>query len=187
VPSGKVIEMTRYGKRPPVVCVVGASGVGKTTLLEKLIPELRRRGVKVATVKHDVHGFQMDRPGKDSWRHKQAGAAITLISSPFQIGMVRDVDHDHSLDELSWLTSSVDIVLTEGYKREQEPKIEVFRPEVRNQPLCKDDSSLFAMVSDAEVETEVPRYSPQDAVGLAELIITRFGLKSRPPGAVSAA
>ena len=88
---------------PPIVSIVGPSGVGKTTLLERLIPELTGRGYRVGTIKHDVHGFEIDQPGKDSWRHKHAGAQVTVISSPNQIGMVMDVDHDHHLEELKRL------------------------------------------------------------------------------------
>nr|NIR17513.1 molybdopterin-guanine dinucleotide biosynthesis protein B [Desulfobacterales bacterium]NIW15817.1 molybdopterin-guanine dinucleotide biosynthesis protein B [Candidatus Bathyarchaeota archaeon] len=113
-------------ENPAIVSIVGKSGSGKTTLLEKLIPELTGMGLKVGTIKHDVHGFEIDHPGKDSWRHKQAGSRITIISSPQRIGMVMDVDHDHTLDELASFFSGVDIILTEGYKRENKPKIEIF-------------------------------------------------------------
>ena len=108
----------------PIISIVGASGAGKTTLLEKLIPALSRRGYKTGTIKHDIHGFEIDRPGKDSWRHKHAGASSTIISSPFQIGMVMDVDHDHGLDELAPFLANVDVILTEGYKREYKAKFE---------------------------------------------------------------
>ncbi|UCF95758.1 MAG: molybdopterin-guanine dinucleotide biosynthesis protein B, partial [Desulfobacterales bacterium] len=84
------LNLTRRKAVPPIVSTVGYSGSGKTTLLEKLIAELKQRGFRVGTIKHDVHGFEMDRPGKDSWRHKQAGASVTVISSPYQIGMVKD-------------------------------------------------------------------------------------------------
>ena len=107
--------MTEKTPDPPIVCIVGSSGAGKTTLLEKLIPELTCRGIKVGTVKHDVHGFEIDKPGKDSYRHKQAGAVVTIISSPKRIGMVMDTDHDLDLGELLPFYSGVDIVLTEGY------------------------------------------------------------------------
>jgi molybdopterin-guanine dinucleotide biosynthesis protein B len=122
-------------ENPAMVSIVGKSGSGKTTLLEKLIPELRGMGLKVGTIKHDVHGFEIDHPGKDSWRHKQAGSRITIISSPQRIGMVMDVDHDHTLDELASFFSGVDIVLTEGYKRENKPKIEIFRREAHTEPV----------------------------------------------------
>ena len=105
----------------PIISVVGFSGTGKTSLLEKLIAELTQRGFRVGTVKHHPHTFEMDQPGKDSWRHKRAGSRIALISSPSQIGMVMAVDHDYNLDELSYFFSHVDIVLAEGYKRGDNP------------------------------------------------------------------
>ena len=160
----------------PIISIVGASGAGKTTLLEKLIPALSRRGYRTGTIKHDVHGFEIDRPGKDSWRHKHAGASSTIISSPFQIGMVMDVDHDHGLDELAPLLANVDVILTEGYKREYKAKLEVFRPEVLAEPLCKDDDHLVALISDAPVELGVPRFSTDDVEGLADFLIIHFDL-----------
>ena len=81
----------------PIVSIVGKSDSGKTTLIEKLLPELGRRGYRVATVKHDVHGFEVDREGKDSWRHKKAGAHTVVISSPLKVAVIRDVDHDAEL------------------------------------------------------------------------------------------
>lgn len=163
---------------PPIISIVGFSGAGKTTLLEKLIPELTKRGYNVGTIKHDVHGFEMDRPGKDSWRHKQAGAVATIISSPCQIGMVMDVEHDHTLDELVSLISYVHVILTEGYKREDKSKLEVFRPEVCKEPLCKNDEHLVALISDAPVDIEVPRFSMEDIAGLADFLISHFNLSS---------
>ena len=162
---------------PSIISFVGSSGSGKTTLIEKLIPALIRLGFKVGTIKHDVHGFEMDKPGKDSWRHKQAGAAVSMISSPFQIGMVMDVDHDHSPEELSWFLSGVDIILTEGYKRKGRAKVEVFRPDGRGQePLCTNDENLIALVSDTPVDLGVPRFPLNDIAGLADFLITRLEL-----------
>jgi molybdopterin-guanine dinucleotide biosynthesis protein B len=158
----------------PIIAVVGRSGAGKTTLLEKLIPELKQRGLRIGTVKHDVHGFEMDKPGKDTWRHKEAGALTTLISSPFQIGMVRDVDHDHALDELAPLFKDVDLILAEGYKRSKKPKIEIFRPEVHQEPLCRGDDHLIALVSDMVLDLGVPRFSLDDTPGLAEFLSRRL-------------
>jgi molybdopterin-guanine dinucleotide biosynthesis protein B len=163
-------------KNPPLVSIIGSSGVGKTTLLEKLIPELVRRGQKVGTIKHDVHGFEMDRPGKDSWRHKRAGASITVISSPNQVGMVMDVDHDHHPEELKKLFQSADIILTEGYKRQGKLKIEVFRPEVHNEPVCRNDKRLLALVSSVPLDLGVPRFSMDDVTGLADFLIRHFHL-----------
>jgi molybdopterin-guanine dinucleotide biosynthesis protein B len=164
------------GPTPPIVSVVGYSGSGKTTFIVKLVPELTRRGIRVGTIKHDVHGFQMDKPGKDSWRHKQAGAAMTVISSPVQIGMVRDVDHEHSLDELLSLFSGVDLIVTEGYKRGDKPKLEIFRSDMQTEPLCTGDETLLALITDTNVDVGVPRFATNDARRVAEFLIQRFNL-----------
>lgn len=165
---------------PPVVAVVGYSGVGKTTYLEKLILSLTQMGLNVGTIKHDVHGFEMDKPGKDTWRHKKAGARTTLISSPFQIGMVRDVDHDHSLDELATLLTGMDFILAEGFKRSSVPKLEIYRPEAYKDPICRNDQNLLALISDAPLDLGVPRFSLDDVDGVADFLIRRFKV---PPNA----
>jgi molybdopterin-guanine dinucleotide biosynthesis protein B len=163
-------------ENPAIVSIVGKSGSGKTTLLEKLIPELTGMGLKVGTIKHDVHGFEIDHPGKDSWRHKQAGSVITIISSPQRIGMVMDVDHDRTLDELASFFSGVDIILTEGYKRENKPKIEVFRREAHAEPLCRDDNNLIALMTNADVDLGVPRFALHNIEGLAHFLSGHFKL-----------
>jgi molybdopterin-guanine dinucleotide biosynthesis protein B len=160
----------------PLVCIVGFSGAGKTTVTVGLVGALKQRGLRVGTIKHDVHGFEMDRPGKDSWRHKQAGASATIISSPAQIGMVMDVDHDHHPLELVPLLGEMDIVLVEGFKRADLPKIEVFRSENEKPPACQNDRGLLAVVSDAKLGWSVPRYAANDFEGLAELILEHFRL-----------
>src|SRR3972149_11227924 len=110
----------------PVVGVVGKSNVGKTTFLEKLIAELTRRGWRVGTIKHDAHGFDIDKPGKDSWRHAQAGSRAVAISSPEKVAVIKQVSREVTLDELASLVAGEgDIVLCEGYKRSEQPKIEV--------------------------------------------------------------
>ncbi|KPK25703.1 MAG: molybdopterin-guanine dinucleotide biosynthesis protein MobB [Nitrospira bacterium SG8_3] len=164
-------------ENPAIVSIVGKSGSGKTTLLEKLIPELTGMGLKVGTIKHDVHGFEIDHPGKDSWRHKQAGSRITIISSPQRIGMVMEVDHDHTLDELASFFSGVDLVLTEGYKRENKPKIEIFRREAHTEPLCTNDSNLIALMTNADVDLGVPRFTLEDIEGLARFLTGHFNLR----------
>ena len=163
-------------KAPPIVSVVGHSGSGKTTFLEKLIPEIKKRGLKVGTIKHDVHGFDMDKPGKDSWRHKQAGASTTIISSPHQIGMVMDVDYDHKPAELLPLFKGMDIVLAEGYKRGKTPKIEIFRPETSKEPLCKNDEHVLALISDSRVDLDIPRFSTKDIQKMVDFLIAYFNL-----------
>ena len=161
----------------PVITVIGKSKSGKTTLIEGLIHEFKRRGYRVGTVKHHSHaGFDIDKPGKDSWRHKKAGAAVSIISSPYQIGMVRDVDHDHNPEELSPFLPDLDIILTEGYKQKGKVKLEVFRPEVNKEPLCRGDELLIAVVSDTSINLGVPQFPTKDIKGLADFLITRFDL-----------
>ena len=145
--------------------------------MEKLIKELRGMGIKVGTIKHHKGPFEMDSPGKDSWRHKQAGSVTALISSPSGIGMVSDVDHDYTLEELVLYFPGVDIILCEGYKRARVPKIEIFRPEVHERPFCLKDGSLRALVSDADLDLGVPRFPLSDTKGLAEFLCEHFGLE----------
>ncbi|MFC1863388.1 molybdopterin-guanine dinucleotide biosynthesis protein B [Thermodesulfobacteriota bacterium] len=161
----------------PVVTLVGKSGTGKTTFLEKLLPALKERGLRIGTIKHDVHGFELDHPGKDSWRHKQAGADTTVISSPKQIGMVRDVDHDHTVSELIPIFSNMDLVIVEGFKKEKNPKVEIFRSEVSREPLCSSDENLIALVSDKNLDLGVPRFDLEDVQGLADFLIDFFKLR----------
>ena len=169
-PAGK----TGISGGPAVLCVVGFSGSGKTTVTVGLIEALRHRGLQVGTIKHDVHGFEMDQPGKDSWRHKQAGAATTIITSPKQIGMVMDVDHDHQPLELLPLMAGMDIVLVEGFKRADLPKIEVFRADNGKPPACKGDPNLVAVVSRAPLKWGIPCFLPDNFEGIADLICQQF-------------
>jgi molybdopterin-guanine dinucleotide biosynthesis protein B len=155
----------------PIVSIVGKSDSGKTTLIERLVPELNRRGYRVATVKHDVHGFEVDREGKDSWRHKKAGAHTVVISSPLKVAMIRDVDHDADLNEIrDRYIRDVDLVLSEGFKRNNQPKIEVFRKEKHRNLLCTKEDNLLAIASDHPFNLGVPCLDLNDADGLVDLI-----------------
>ena len=168
--------MNNPGGLPPLVCFVGRSNSGKTTLIEKLLPSLNRLGIRTGTIKHDVHGFDIDKPGKDSWRHKEAGAHRTIISSPAKLALVQDTDHDFTLDELVVFFKGLDLVLAEGYKREQKPKIEIFRPEADERPLFGGNETLIALVSDTETDLGVPVFGLEDIDGLAEFIRKYFRL-----------
>ena len=172
----KPIIRKKWETEPRIVSIVGYSGTGKTTLLERLIPEFVGLGYRIGTIKHDAHEFEMDRPGKDSWRHKRAGASTTIISSHQQIGMVADVDHDYHPEELKKYIQDVDIILAEGYKRGDRPKLEVFRPEVHGEPICRGDKSLIALVSDVPVDLGVPRFTTSDSRGLVRFLIRYFDL-----------
>ena len=159
----------------PIVSIVGRSNTGKTTLIEKLIPELKGRGYRVATIKHNIHGFDIDHKGKDSWRHRAAGAQATLIASPHSIALIEDVDRDLELEELrDRYIDNVDIILSEGFKKNSHPKIEIVRTELKHDPLCIKEDNLIAVASDQLQEMGVPCLDINDVRGLADLIEEKF-------------
>jgi molybdopterin-guanine dinucleotide biosynthesis protein B len=153
----------------PVISIVGRSNCGKTTYLEKLIAEMKRRGYKVATIKHDVHGFDIDKPGKDTWRHAQAGADVVCISSPWKMAMIKKVEQELLLDEVAGLIDGVDIIFTEGYKRESKRKIEIFRQEACDAPLCLKEE-LLAVASDMVIYEGVPHFDLEDPAPMADFL-----------------
>lgn len=155
------------------IAVVGKSKSGKTTLIERLIPELKKRGYRVGSVKHAHHGFEIDKKGKDSYRHRAAGADVVVVASPDEIAMIRKVKTD-TLDNLEIFFSDMDLVLVEGYKRTGKPKIEVFDPRSHAEPLGLDKTEMVAFVSDAAVEVDVPRYRTDQIAELCDLIERRY-------------
>lgn len=161
-------EVTQMGT-VPVVSVVGKSNVGKTTLIEKLLPELKRRGYRVATVKHDAHQFELDQPGKDTWRHAQAGSDCVVIASRDKMATIERLENELSLDEIIARLPPVDIVLTEGYKRQGKPKIEVSRREMGSQLLCTSDQ-LICLATDQPFSLGVPEFDINDAAGIVTLL-----------------
>ncbi len=163
----------------PVVSVVGKSDSGKTTLMERLIRTLAERGYRVGSVKHHVHDFDIDVPGKDSWRHARAGAAVTLVSSPSKLGMTRVMDHEATLEELVAYAGDIDILLTEGFRRAGSVRIEVSR-RARSTELVCETTELFALVTDnPDLEVgDVPVFGLDDAEGLSDLVESTF-LRSR--------
>lgn len=159
----------------PIVTIVGKSDSGKTTLVEKIVPELIRRGYRVTTVKHDLHGFEIDREGKDSWRHKQAGAQGVIISSPQKIALIRDVDKDMSLEELrDAFGGNADLILAEGFKKDIQPKIEVFRKEEHQELLCTEEDNLVAIASNRPFDIGIPCLDIDDVKGIVDLIESKF-------------
>ncbi len=175
----RFLESNPVCGQPPMVGIAGFSGSGKTTVTVGLVAEFKRRGLRVATIKHDVHGFEMDRPGKDSWRHKQAGASATIVTSPDKIGMVMDADHDHQPGELLPLLAGMDLVLVEGFKRAWLAKIEVYRLETGKPPACRYDPNLIAVVSDTLLDWGVPRFGSRDFSAIADFMEARFDLAGR--------
>ncbi|MBI3399160.1 MAG: molybdopterin-guanine dinucleotide biosynthesis protein B [Deltaproteobacteria bacterium] len=160
----------------PIVSIVGKSGSGKTTLLEKVVAELTKRGYKVGTIKHDVHGFEIDCEGKDSWRHKRAGATTVVLSGPGKIAVIKDVDKEWPPEMLCFsFINGADIIITEGYKKAGYPKIEVVRKTKSLKPICRKDKNLIGIASDIKFKSkDVPRFDINDSKGIANLIENRF-------------
>lgn len=158
---------------PVVLSVVGRSNSGKTTLLEKLIPELKRRGHRVAVIKHSVRDLDLDQPGKDSWRLTRAGSDAVVIGAPRTVALVKKVERDPTLDELlSMIGDDYELILVEGYKHSRVPKIEVHR-RVLGDLVCSPEE-LFAVVTDEPLEIAVPQFSTDQGVPLVDLIEDRF-------------
>ncbi len=154
---------------PPILLIVGKSKVGKTTLIEKLVPELKKRGYKIGTIKHAHHGFEIDRKGKDSRRHQEAGADTVIVASRGKIAMVKK-DPWQSLENLTGYLQDMDLIITEGFKRENKPKIEIFRAAAHKKPSCLDDEKLIAFVTDTEFNVKVPSFDLEDIERIADFI-----------------
>jgi molybdopterin-guanine dinucleotide biosynthesis protein B len=167
---------------PPVISVVGKSGSGKTVFLEKLIAVLKRRGIKVGIIKHHPHGFEIDHPGKDSWRHARAGSDTVVLSSPGKVAVVRNLEEEMSIDGIvSAYLRDVDLAITEGYKTGPKKKIEVSRRE-RSQELVSPAEDLIAIVSDQRFDVPAPHFELDDAEGVADLLEQQFLRANRAPG-----
>lgn len=163
--------------------LAGWSGSGKTTLLVQLIPALIRRGVTVSTVKHAHHEFDVDRPGKDSHRHREAGAREVLISSGTRWALMHELRGapEPPLEELLPKLAPVDLVVVEGFKREGHAKIEVHRAAVGKPPLYPDDPHIMAVATDGPLPgCPLQLLDLNNVEAIAEFVIGRFGLTSRP-------
>jgi len=158
----------------PIVCIVGKSGSGKTTLVEKLIGELKRRGYRVNSVKHHVHrDFEIDVPGKDSWRHAQAGADAVAIVAPHKTAVIRRTDDELPLETVAELLGPADILIVEGYRWAAYPKIEVVRAAHTREPVCN-PRELIGLVTDLPLDLGPPRFGLDDVSALADFVEGRF-------------
>ncbi len=164
---------------PEIISIVGKSGSGKTTLIEKLIPEFKQRGYRIGTIKHIFHTFEIDKKGKDSWRHMEAGADTVVVVSSDKIAMFK-ADTCEDLNSLEKYFQDMDIVLTEGFKEGKKPKIEVFRSSVHTEPLCVGDESLKAIVTDVKIDTDLPAFGLDEIKALADFIIKTFLPDKKP-------
>jgi molybdopterin-guanine dinucleotide biosynthesis protein MobB len=157
----------------PIISVVGQSKSGKTTLIEKLILELKLRGYRIATIKHSAHKLSFDKPDKDSWRHIQAGSAATVIASPDQIVLIKPVFKEPDLNEIARLFGEdYDIILAEGFKQSSAPKLEVHRKAVG--ALLIKINNLVAIATDEPLATKIRQFSLQDIKGIADLLENSF-------------
>ncbi len=158
--------------------LAGWSGSGKTTLMTALIPELVSRGTTVSTLKHAHHSFDVDQPGKDSWRHRQAGAEEVMVSSQNRWALMHELRGvpEPSLDELVRRMSPVDLLLIEGFKRHPHPKIEVYRPSLGKPPLHPEDPFVVAVASDMVLSgVALPLLPLSDVGAIAAFILDHDG------------
>lgn len=154
----------------PIISVVGKSGSGKTTLLEQLIAELKQRGYRIAFVKHSHHAVELDTASKDTWRLSQAGSEISAIKSHDNLAIFKRMDHFFEPQEISnFVLWDYDLILTEGFKGSNHPKIEVHRQE-QGDDLLTATEQLLAVVTDKPLETEVPQFNRDEITAITDLI-----------------
>lgn len=153
----------------PIYSIIAYSGTGKTTLLERLIPELKGKGLRVAVFKHDAHDFEIDHQGKDSWRMTKAGADITVISSNSKTAIMEN--RPVSIEALISRVSDVDIILTEGYKHGSWKKICVYR-QTSGKPLASNPDDCFVIMTDTPIDTQTKCLDINDILSLSEIILS---------------
>jgi molybdopterin-guanine dinucleotide biosynthesis protein B len=160
----------------------GYSGSGKTTLLEKIIPLLKRRGLTVSVIKHAHHDFDIDRPGKDSFRQREAGAHEVLIASSQRWALMHELrqEAEPTLDELCARLSDCDLVLVEGYKLSAIPKLEVYRQATGHPSLYPDDPHIIAVVTDNSVKLPLPTLDINAPAQVADYILAHFSFNLSP-------
>ncbi|MBU5312996.1 molybdopterin-guanine dinucleotide biosynthesis protein B [Tissierella carlieri] len=158
----------------PVFSIIGSkSNTGKTTILCKIIKELKNRGYRVATIKHHIGDFEIDHPEKDTWKHSQAGSDIVVISSPVKIAKIEKVQEEYRLDDIISKIQNVDIIITEGYKKESKPKLEVIRKKISPNLISK-ESELFGIVTDFPLENQIPQFNFEQVREIVNLIEEKF-------------
>ncbi|MBF0467830.1 MAG: molybdopterin-guanine dinucleotide biosynthesis protein B [Desulfamplus sp.] len=188
--------------KPNIISIAGRSGSGKTTFLEKLIPKLKQKGYRIGVIKHAHCGVEMDKKGKDSWRHKNAGAAATLVISPGTLSMVKDykepdysqaqnnftvsdavgrgglesIDREYAtIESVKHYLSDMDLIIVEGFKYASLPKLEIFRTDAgHDAPLFIGDKNLEAFITDSDCRPNVPCFSLDDAEAVSDFIEKKY-------------
>ena len=159
----------------PVISVVGWANSGKTTFLEKLVTELKERGCRVGIIKHHRGAFEIDKPGKDTWRMARAGAVCTAISGPGKVGLMLETTGDMRPEEIAALMPGMDIIITEGYKQERLPQIEVCRAGCGEEQPAARNGQLVAVVGEKLYRSEgIPCFNINDASGVADFIEANY-------------
>jgi molybdopterin-guanine dinucleotide biosynthesis protein MobB len=158
--------------------VTGWKNAGKTGLMERLVAEITGRGFTVSTVKHAHHSFDVDQPGRDSHRHRMAGASEVLLASGQRVALMQELRgaDEPTLASLLARLSPVDLVLIEGYKRERHPKVEAFRAEPGNDLIAPSDDTIRAVASDTPLELDRPVFDLNDTAAIADFILSEVGL-----------
>jgi molybdopterin-guanine dinucleotide biosynthesis adapter protein len=158
-----------------VIGIAGWSGAGKTTLLTRVIPCLAARGFRVSTVKHAHHAFDVDRPGKDSHTHREAGATEVLVSSANRWALMHELrgEGEWTLDALLEKLSPVDLVLIEGFKTQAHPKLEVYRAAVGKPLLHPDDPNIVAIASDGDIKATIPVIRLDDIEAVTDILVEK--------------
>ncbi|SHL43000.1 molybdopterin guanine dinucleotide biosynthesis accessory protein MobB [Roseovarius litoreus] len=158
--------------------VVGWKNAGKTGLMERLVTEITGRGISVSTVKHAHHSFDVDHPGKDSHRHRIAGATEVLLASRNRVALMHELRDtpEPSLADLLARLSPVDLILVEGYKRDTHPKVEAHRAVTGNPLIAPDDPTVRAVASDTALDLDRPVFDLDDTVAIADFILSEVGL-----------
>jgi molybdopterin-guanine dinucleotide biosynthesis protein MobB len=158
--------------------VTGWKNAGKTGLMERLVAEITGRGFTVSTVKHAHHSFDVDQPGRDSHRHRMAGASEVLLASGQRVALMQELRgaEEPTLASLLARLSPVDLVLIEGYKRERHPKVEAFRAEPGNDLIAPSDDTIRAVASDIPLELDRPVFDLNDTAAIADFILSEVGL-----------
>jgi molybdopterin-guanine dinucleotide biosynthesis adapter protein len=161
------------------IAIAGYSGSGKTTLIERVIPCLVMEGFRVSLIKHAHHEFDVDQRGKDSWRHREAGATEVLVSSSNRWVLMHELRGvaEPSLEEQLKHFSPCDVVIVEGWKHHDMPKIEVHRKLADRPLLFPNDKNVVAVATDESLATALPQFDLDDAEGVAQFIITHLGLR----------
>jgi molybdopterin-guanine dinucleotide biosynthesis protein B len=158
---------------PPIISIVGESKTGKTTLIEKLISELKSRDYRVATIKHSIHHLDFDKSGKDSWRHLEAGSSATVIVSPDCIVLFKPLNRDPELKDIARLVGDdYDIILAEGFKQSRTPKIAVHRKVAGS--VLDSVRDIIAIATDEPLETRTRQFYLDDIKGLADFLENGF-------------